>query len=96
MGWITDIWNKVKDLINEIGTELSDLVDRIDAISFDSTSALFTWFGTVKYLIGDTAYVTLMTLVYIGIGFTIYKIIQVVVSIIKQLIPRLRGWLFIK
>lgn len=89
--FITTIYQQILNIINAIGTNLDELVNRLDATQFGSVSGLSQDLGTIRYIIGDPLYLLFGTLIMIGVGFTLWKLIKIVISAISGFIPFLKG-----
>lgn len=96
MDWLEEIWNQVKSIVITACSSLDDLVINIDNVKFDSTNTLYKFLGMVRYVIGDNMYNLLCILMYVGLLVTLYKLIIIVINIISNLIPGLKGKIVIR
>lgn len=96
MDWVTEIYTQVMSIVQQAGSSLNELVENIDSVQFGSSNALYQFLGMVHYVIGDNFYGLLCVFMNIGLLLTIYKLIIIVIDIVSNLIPGLKGRIVIK
>ncbi|MEG6614125.1 hypothetical protein V6C42_14860 [Pseudoclostridium thermosuccinogenes] len=91
ISWISDVWQKILEIVNGVGSTMDELVTRLDAVQFDEDFIITTWLGTIHYILGTPLYLMFTTLLLIGSGFVLWKLIKIVINAISSLIPGLKG-----
>lgn len=96
MDWITEIYSQVMSIVQYAGGSLNELVENIDGVQFGSGNVLYQFLGMVRYVVGDNLYTLLCILINIGLLLTIYRLIIIVIDIVSNLIPGLKGRIVIR
>jgi hypothetical protein len=86
-----DLWQKITDIFYMVYGYLSTLADNIDSVSFTSDNTFVSWFGVLRYLVGDTVYMFLVTIITIGASFLLYKLFKKAFNFIIGFIPGIKG-----
>lgn len=86
-----DLWNKLTDIFYMVYSYLSTLVENIDAVSFTTDSTVSTWFGVLRYIVGDTVYMCLISIITIGASFLLYKLFKKAFNFVISVIPGISG-----
>lgn len=89
-----EIFNNVKDTVSELIEILttminscSSLILTIDSITFDSTNLIYSFFSTLRYVIGDVLYTTITGLIIIGMTFMLYQFIKRIINFVLGFVP---------
>lgn len=96
LSWIEQIWEKLSEIIQVVGTSLDTLVENIESVQFDEQNVIYQYIGMVRFVIGDVLYLPLSIMVSIGILLTLYRLIILIIDIIGNLIPGLKGKITIR
>lgn len=91
LGWILDIISEMISIFNTVTSSLEDLVDQIDAVTFDETNVLYQFLGMVRYVVGDPIYILISVLLSTGLLLIIYRLTLIVVQVVSNLIPGMKG-----
>lgn len=91
LDWIIDIWNKLMEIVNQVGSTLDNLVIQLDNVQFTEDIIISKWLGTIHYIVGTPLYIMITTLILIGAGFILWKLIKIVINAVSSLIPGLKG-----
>ncbi|NLK93376.1 MAG: hypothetical protein GX273_09695 [Bacteroidales bacterium] len=86
-----DIWNKILEIVNQVGTTLDSLINHLDNVQFTSDTIITKWLATIHYIAGTPIYIMFTTLLLIGAGFILWKLIKIVINAISAVIPGLKG-----
>lgn len=89
--FLTDIYNKIMEIVNATGSTLDTLVTQLDGVQFNESSTVTKTMGLVRYFVETPLYLMFTTLIQIGAGFIIFKLIKIVVNTISNVIPGLKG-----
>ena len=49
--FLTDIYNKVMEIVNSVGSSLDTLVNQIDSVQFNESSTVTKAMGMVRYFV---------------------------------------------
>ena len=96
MTWIEEIWVQINNIIQAVGDSLNDLVEIIDGVQFDETNVIYQFLGMVHYIIDDVIYTMISVMLSLGVLLMLYRLIILVISIITNLIPGLKGKITIR
>lgn len=86
-----DLWNKITDIFYMVYSYLDTLVQNLDAVTFTTDSTVSTWFGVIRYMVGDTVYMLLISIITIGASFLLYKLFKKAFNFIISIIPGISG-----
>ena len=89
--FLTDIYNRILEIVNTVGGTMDSLVTLLDDVQFNESSTVTKAMGMVRYFTESPLYLMITTLIQIGIGFILFKLIKIVVNTISSLIPGLKG-----
>lgn len=89
--FLTDIYGKILEIVNAVGGTLDSLVTQLDSVEFTESSTITKSMGLVRYFVETPLYLMFTTLVQIGAGFILFKLIKIVVNAIANVIPGLKG-----
>ena len=88
--FISGIGSKITDVIAGILSSINageDIIERLDAITFDSTTQIYQFFSTFRYVVGDEAYIMLTSLIILGMSFVLFKLLKAGVNGVLSFIP---------
>jgi len=91
MSWLTEIFQRISDAIQLIGTAMSDLVTEIDNVQFTEQTLVSNVLANLRYVVGTPIYMMFILTIQLGIGFMIWACFKAILSIINQLTPRIKG-----
>lgn len=89
--FITSIFSKINEIVTTVGSQLDDLVTRLDDVQFDENFAITKFLGLIHYVLGDPMYQMFCTMILIGAGFLLWKLIKIVINTVSSFIPGLKG-----
>lgn len=84
------ISNTIIDIVNTIValvTSVQNLNNKIAELTFDSTNAIYSFFSTLRYVTGDVIYLTMTSIVILGMTFVLVKISKTGVNFVLGFIP---------
>ena len=70
-----EFWNSFLSLYNSAYSYLIDLINRLDAITFEEYDLLYKFFAAIRYIVGSEVYLLLSSILLIVLGIVIYKLI---------------------
>lgn len=91
MEWIINVWNKVKEVFQAVGTNLDDSITKLDSINFNSNNVISNVLSNLHFLLGTPVYLMLISLLSLGIAFTIWVIVKLIISIIQNTMPKIKN-----
>lgn len=80
------IENLVDTLVNTISSA-QNLHNQISALTFDSTNPIYSFFGTLRYVTGDVIYLTITSIIILGMTFALFKMLKAGVNFVLGFIP---------
>lgn len=92
---IIGVFNKVKDTIIELISQVADLPDRLNEITFTEDNVITTFLGAIHYILGTPLYYLFCLTLLIGSGFILYHIGKTIINVIGLLIPKIKGMFII-
>ena len=88
--FISSLASKITDVVTGILSSISageNIIEKLDAITFDSTTQIYQFFSTFRYVVGDEAYIMLTSLIILGMSFVLLKLLKAGVNGILSFIP---------
>ena len=74
-------------LIENVINSGENIIDILDDVTFDSTSQIYQFFSTFRYLLGDPMYLVLTSILILGVSFLLFKLMKQGVNMILSFIP---------
>lgn len=86
--------NTLKDRLLEFVNILLNIVDSsdqirgiIDDVTFDGTSQIYQFFSTFRYVLGDVLYLSLTSILILGVSFLLFKMLKIGTNAILSFVP---------
>ncbi len=80
----------IEDLVDTLVIAISstqNLYDQISALTFDSANPIYSFFSTLRYVTGDVIYITITSIIILGMTFVLIKLLKSGVNFILSFIP---------
>jgi len=90
------MFDKIFEFMNKITSVIingsNDLCNRLDSVNFTVDSIVIKAFGMIRYLGGDVLYYLVISIIYVGAGLLIVKIIQILLETIAKIFSIIFFW----
>ena len=88
--FLNEISSKIEDLVDTLVSAISsaqNLHNQISALTFDSTNPIYSFFSTLRYVTGDVIYLTITSIIILGMTFVLFKMLKAGVNFVLGFIP---------
>jgi uncharacterized protein YfbU (UPF0304 family) len=83
---IFELYDVIKDTLTKLVDTIVKTTEVIDSINFDGM-VIVPYLGYARYVMGDVLYVTLTSLLIIGVGVTLWTYVLKGIGYLKNLLP---------
>lgn len=80
----------IEDLVDTLvntATSAQDLHTQISALTFDSANPIYSFFSTLRYVTGDVIYLTITSIIILGMTFMLVRLLKSGINFILGFIP---------
>lgn len=86
MNAISRLIDYLSNITNIITIASNNYCEKLNAITFSTSSLIIKSIGLFRYLVGDGFYYMFLAAVYIGIALLIFKVIEIIIDLISKVI----------
>ncbi len=88
--FLNEISSKIEDLVDTLVSAISsaqNLHNQISELIFDSANPIYSFFSTLRYVTGDVIYLTITSIIILGMTFVLFKMLKAGVNFVLGFIP---------